>query len=159
MEKLCCLQYDVRYWSTSTKPLVVSSQVAASFTQTSGDTAKISKFKDLCIEGLHSQSTHHFKRQTSERVSHNLWPSYTSHVISSYYVSRRIIASPHVYRNTLIHTHNNSHNVLTCRISLDKLVLPAAKFFLIVKLILIYESWSCVKLSTWHPVVLGIILG
>jgi len=62
------------------------------------------------------------------------------YVIRSYYVSRRILPSPSVYRNTLIHAYINLHTVLTFRIGLDKLVLPAAKFCCIVKLILIYEN-------------------
>ena len=68
------------------------------------------------------------------------------------------MASSSVYRNTLIHAHMNSHAVLTCRIGLDKLVLPAAEFCRIVKLVLLYESLVYVKLSSGHSVVLSIIL-
>ena len=66
-------------------------------------------------------------------------PSYNSHLISSYEVIRRILAPPLVYRNTLINVHINSHTVLTCNFGLHKLVLPAAEFCRIVKLILMYE--------------------
>ena len=80
-------------------------------------------------------------------------PPYTSHVISNYYLSRRILPSPSVYRKTLIHAHINSYTVLTCTIGLDKLVLPAAEFCHIVKLVPIYESQGYVKHSMGHPVV------
>jgi hypothetical protein len=46
--------------------------MAAGFTKDGVESASISKYKDLCIEGLHSQSTRHFKRKTSERVSQTL---------------------------------------------------------------------------------------
>ena len=98
------------------------------FTNTRVKTARISKYRKLCIECLHSRNTRHFKLQPSERIPQTLWPSYTSHVISSYYVSRRKLPSPTVYINTLIHAHFISHTILTYRIGLDKPLLPAAEF-------------------------------
>jgi len=72
-EKPCCLQCEVGYLSNSTKPHVVSSQEAAGFSHTGLETARISKYKDLCIEGFHSQSTstRSFIRKPSERLSQN----------------------------------------------------------------------------------------
>ena len=54
-----------------------------------------------------------------------------------------ILASPPVSRNTLIHAHVNSHTVVTCRIGLDWLVLPAPDIWELVELILIYQNWGC----------------
>jgi len=79
-------------------------------------------------------------------------------VISSYYVSRRIMASPPVYRNTPIHANMKSHTVLNSRIGLGKLLLPAAEFCRLVKLFPIYKILGYVKLSSGYPVVLSIIL-
>ena len=64
--------YDAGYRSTSPKSHVVSLQVAAGFTNISAETARISKYNELCIEGLHSQNTRHYKGQSSEQVSQNL---------------------------------------------------------------------------------------
>ena len=131
--------------------------MAAGFKNTGVEIARISKYKNLGVEKLHSQIIRHFKLP-SERISQTLWPSSICLVISSYYVSRRIMASPTVYRNTHIYAHMNSHTVPTCRIGLDKQVLPVAEFCCIVNLILIYEIWGYVKLSSGHSIVLSIIL-
>jgi hypothetical protein len=79
LEDLCCYQYDVGYWSISTKPHGFPSQKAAGFTHTGVKTARISKYKNLFIERIPSQITRHFKRQPSEWVSQTLGLYYTSH--------------------------------------------------------------------------------
>jgi hypothetical protein len=132
--------------------------MASGFTQICVENAGISKYKDLCIQGLQTKITRHYRGQNSEQGSQTLWSSYSTQVIRSYSVSRRILPSPTVYRNTLIHTQINSHTVLTCTIGLHKPVLPAAEFCHIVKLNLINEIWGYGKLSSGHPVVLSIIL-
>jgi hypothetical protein len=83
---------------------------------------------------------------------HKLYASIIS-VTSSYYVSRRILVPPSVCRNTLFHTHMNWHTILTCRIRLYKLVFVTDEFCLILKLILIYDIWSYVKISNVHTLV------
>jgi len=142
LEDYCCLQYDVGYLSTSNKPHGVPSQKAAGFTHTGVKTARISKYKYLFIEGLLSQITRHFKRNF-QRESHKTYASIIT--VTSSYVSRRILAPPSVYRNTLIHEHMNWHTVLTWRICLYKLGLPAGEFCCTLKLTLIYEIWSYVN--------------
>ena len=79
MEVLCCYQYDVGYWSVSTKSHGLPSQEAAGFTHTGAKTARISKYKNLFIERILSQIPLYFKRKTSERVSQTLGLYYTSH--------------------------------------------------------------------------------
>jgi hypothetical protein len=157
-ENLCSLQYDIRHWSTSTKPQVVSSKEDTGFTHTGVETASISAYKGLCIKRLHSQIIRNFKRQTSERVSQTFWPSYTRNLISSYYVRIRLLQSPSVYTNTPIHTHINSHTFLNFTNSPHRPVLPAAEICRILKLILIYVRLGYVKLSRGWLFVLNTIL-
>lgn len=106
--------------------------------------ASINEDKRQCNSGLHSKSFRHFKWLLSERVLQILWPSYISHVISSYYASRRILVSPCVYKNILIHTHMNSHTPLISRIVIDWLILPLAVVRSLVELILLKQTWRYV---------------
>jgi hypothetical protein len=69
-----------------------------------------------------------FKQESSGLISKTIWHSYCSHVSSSYYVSRQVLASPPGSRNTLIYTHINSHAVLICRIGLGWLLYLRLKF-------------------------------
>jgi hypothetical protein len=94
----------------------------------------------------HPQILRSFKREPSGLISKTIWHSYRSHVSSSYYVSRHVLASPPGSRNTMIYTHINSHAVLICRIGLDWLLLPAIKVWGLMELIPIYQVVVvCVK--------------
>ena len=56
-----------------------------------------------CTAGIHPQSPRHPAWQPSEPVSQTLRPSYLSHVISGYYVGRRILAPPTLW----LHKHTD----------------------------------------------------
>lgn len=60
-EKICCPTYDGGYRTTSTKSHGLSSQKAAGITHTGFETARIDRYKVLCVAGLHPQSSRPFK--------------------------------------------------------------------------------------------------
>ena len=139
-----CHRYDAWYQLPSTKSHGVSSQEATDFTNTTVESSRINNGKGKCILRLNSENFRHFKQKLSELFSEMLWPSFSSHVIRSYYVNRRKVAPPPVSRNTLIYAQIKSHNLLACRIGLHCLILLHAEVSRLVELILLYQNWGYV---------------
>jgi hypothetical protein len=141
-EKICCLNYDGGYRKTSNKSHGFSSRKSSGFTHIGFDPTRIDRYKVPCVAGLNSQTSRYFQWQPSALVSQILLPSYSSHMFNSFYVKKRILASPHVSRNTLIYVHMDSPTLLTCWISLDWLVLSVGEFWHLVEFTQMYWNWG-----------------
>jgi hypothetical protein len=71
------------------------------------------------IVGLHPQIIRRFKWKSQQLVSQILWPSYSTDVISGFFVNTLILAYPPIRRNTLIQGHVISHTVPSYQVGLE----------------------------------------
>ena len=92
----------VSFMSAHTDHLLPNHTASHRRRQQALQTPESNMYKFLYTVGLYPQINRHFKWKTSELVSQNLWTSFSRDVNIGFFVSRLLLASPSISRNTLI---------------------------------------------------------